>query len=425
MLTAINARPSSSFNGQMVATGILFLINPLLGLVLALLVVLNSPNDYSANRREILLFVVTAAAWISLVNITKTITGDQVVYTRMFLGVPENGLYGTVFDSWGGTGKEPFYSFITWVLYYLSGGSVRLFYFDLSFAMYILHFLAAYKVARKIDAPKYSLICGILVLTFFTQYFVMTLQLVRQMLAAGVVIYAIACKAEDGKNHWCWLVAAVLIHTSSAYLALLSLVPWFYSWLTTRRWAIVLACFVPVVVFSSAIGNALGGSTGVSALDYGLSMYGNETYSDGGFISLGIMAMVFVPLTLSVIVSLMSYRKAISSDNQEEIDVQRAILPISYMALFLMLFVLMFSKAPLIQYRFFYYSYSFIPLLIPLLIRKRPEAGFYCFVASAFFMVRFFVLHQSSAWDYAPTLDLFVQPITYYFTGDFSPYYFM
>ena len=95
------------------------------------------------------------------------------------------------------------------------------------------------------------------------------------------------------------------------------------------------------------------------------------------------------------------------------------------MCIMLILFVLAYTRAPLIQYRFFYYSYSFIPLMIPLLFSKQPEAGAYCFVASAFFIIRFFATLNGGAWDYAPVDNLFVQPITYYFTGDFSPYYFM
>ena len=59
----------------------------------------------------------------------------------------------------------------------------------------------------------------------------------------------------------------------------------------------MLACFVPVVVFSSAIGNALGGSTGVSALDYGISMYASDGYNDGlGNMSLSIILMVLFRL---------------------------------------------------------------------------------------------------------------------------------
>lgn len=396
-----------------------------------------SSDYYNYNRRNLLAFMIFTVAWISLINITKSINGDQGVYTRIFLKVPEKGFYSTVFEAWGGSGKEPLFSCITWSLYWLTNGSVRLYYFILSFTIYILHYLAAYKLFKKIDASKGALICGVLVLTFFTQYFVMTLHIIRQMLAAAVAIYAIVYRATEGKYNWWFLIAAPLIHTSAFFLVILSLIPWLYSWMNLKKIIIVLACFIPVIVFSTVIGSIFGESN-ISAISYAGQRLEEEGATDGGTIKLSIMLTVFIPLALSALFVIFRYwnnqRKLRYLEVEEEtenesdgIEIEesykedrKSILPIAYLAILTMIFVLSFSKTPIIQYRLFYYSYSFIPLLLPLLFKDRTWISkFYQFSISLFFVVRFFLTYNDSAWTYAPVQNILSSTIYYYWTGNF------
>lgn len=408
------------------------LVNPLIGFIFAVIHLIVASDDYEDNRSECVTFLLASAIWISLVNITKSISGDQYAYTNLFRMVPERGFYGTVFQAWDGSGKEPAYSFITWCLYWATGGNLRLFYFTLSMLIYLFIYSATYKLFKILKVSKGALICGVIVITFFTQYFVMTLQLIRQILAGGIVMYAIVYRAVTGKNNWALLIIAVLIHTSAAFLAGLSLVPWFYSRLTKKRALIVLACFIPFIVFNSAVGSILGDS-GISAIDYGLAMYSNTGYTDGSTgMNLGIMLLVFVPLSLAGVIILTRLKReeeengkcVYAEDDDNECDeevpsLQSPLYPIVYIYILLMIFVLSFTKSPLVQYRFFYYSYSFIPLLLPLIIVKPPLNKTYWSVASIFFMIRFFVMHNTSAWRYLSVSDMLSSTIYYYWTGYF------
>lgn len=399
---------------------IVFLINPTLGMLASFMILLSADNDYQYNRGEIVIFLIITAAWISLINITKAISGDQGVYTRIFLKVPEAGFDGTVINAWGGSGKEPVFSCLTWLLYWITLGNVRLYYFIISIFIYLLHFFATYKLFKKMDIPKGALICGVLILTFFTQYFVMTLQIIRQMLAGGIVIYALVYRAVEGKNNWILLLLAVLIHTSAAFIALLSIVPWFYEWMCIKRIAIVLGCFAPIILFNGIIGNLLGGSTGISAIDYGLTMYGNTGSTDmGTMMQLSIMLIIFMPLIIAGLKLLFEIKQSISNEESYEVEKETPILPIIYICFLLLIFVLSFTKSPLVQYRFFYYSYSFIPLILPLLFTKAPFDKIYWSVSSMFFVVRFFVSHNTSGWHYASLSDIFSSTIYFFWTGNF------
>lgn len=419
---------------------IIILINPFVGMLIALVLVLIAPDYWKENTSRVMTFILATAIWISLVNITKTVAHDQFAYASLFNHVPQKGFYSTVFESWG-DGKEPVYSFITWILYYLCGGSLRLFFFTISMMIYMFHFMATYKLFKKIDASKGALICGVLILTFFTQYFVMTVHIIRQMLAAAVAIYAIVYRATEGKYNWWLLIAAPLIHTSAFFLVILSLIPWLYSWMNIKKIAIVLACFIPVIIFSTTIGSMLGESE-ISAISYAGQRLGEEGATDGGGIKLSIMLTVFIPLGLSTLCVIWRNRvkkQAVEDDTEGYVvyDLEddtdehysgikdgNAILPIAYLAILTMIFVLSFSKTPIIQYRFFYYSYSFIPLLLPLLFKDRTKIStIFQFGISLFLIVRFFLTYNDSGFTYAPVLNLLAQPITYYFTGNFSPLY--
>lgn len=407
--------------------------NPLAGVGCSLLLYVKSNDKFGSDCK---IWLILTAIWISLINISKTISGDQIAYTYQFLNVPKEGFYNTVFKSWGGSGKEPLYNILVWALYWITGESVRLFYFFLSFVIYYLLFIGVYKTSRAMDAPKIGLVCGIIAITFFTQYFVMTMQLIRQILAGSILVYGIGSKIYDGKNHWLILLSAVLIHTSAFFLAILSIIPWFYSWMSLKKITITLSCFIPLILFNGPIGTALGGSTGISAIDYGLATYGNTGYNDGGgAMSITIMSMIFVPLTLISIVILLRYDKkdlhneydAITTDAESESgsisNQESKLLPLCYMFFLTMIFVLMFSKSPLVQYRFFYYSYIFIPFLLPYLFSKQNYMNWYCGFVMTFFIIRFFLTYDTSSWRYASFIDILIQPITFYFTGNFSRFY--
>ncbi|MCM1140044.1 MAG: EpsG family protein [Muribaculum sp.] len=400
---------------------VLLCINPLLGFALALLGAVTAPGEWKQNRVQLITFVVTAAVWISLVNITKQISSDQINYTNIFLNVPEKGLYGTLFETWENSSKEPVYSFITWVLYWLTGGSVRLFYFLLSFSIYSILFAAVYRIYRSTLQAKGAFICGILVIVFFTQYFVITVHLIRQVLAASVVMYAISYRATTGRNTWVILAVAVLIHTSALLLAGLSIVPWFYRRLSLFRASISVACFIPIIVFNSILVEKLGGS-GIEALNYSLERLSQEDNTDNEHISISLMLMIFVPLSI-VGIKLLWEAYMSRKEDYDKGSTQTPLLPIVYLFFLLMLFVLSFSKSNLIQYRFFYYSYTFVPILVPLLISRGYWAKPYWVMVSVFFIVRFFLIHNTSGMQYCDVQDLLWQPIIFYFTGVFDPLY--
>lgn len=352
-------------------------------------------------------FFICMALWLGAINATKVPASDQLAYLSIFNNVPEKGFYNTIFKVWGSFGKDPAYGLITYISYYLCWGNSHLFFCLLTFVMYIFHFIAVYKLFTKMNAGKGAIICGVLALAFFSQYFNLTVHLIRQMLAEAIIIYAIASKCTDGKNRWGYLIIGYLIHSSTGLLIVLSLIPILYKKLSFIQISLILICFMPIVLFNEQVGMFLGGMTsGIDSLSYSINRFTSNALDGSRNLPLSLMLTVLCPLCYIGI-------KKLFFDN----DIRDEIRPMIHIYFLLMLFVLSFYKNPLMQYRFFYYTYSFIPFLLPLLIKKtNTYANIFYIGLSCFFIIRFFVLYDKMVWQYASLLDVLLLPFPYLLT---------
>lgn len=391
----------------LVAFVALFTVNPICGILVTLVYIFYSQNDEACNFLYVVLSLFLAF-WLGTINLTKFPTGDLPGYIRMFERVPQYGFHRTVFESWGGSGKEPFYSFITYVGYYVCLGNASLFFFLQTAVMYLLLFVSTIRFMGKIGGTKAEVLCGILSIAFFTQYFVLTTHIIRQMLAMSIVVYAVVDRVIRGKHNWALLVVATLTHTSAILIAAFSLIPYIYRRMALRRALILASCFIPFVLFNTQIGALIGVDTasGSNAVEYAASRYASDA-SDGIVIPIGLMLLVYVPLLIASARVLWLLRNL----------AEHAAYPIVYIFLLQVAFVLSFSQNSLVQYRFFYFSYAFIPLILPLMFydRNREHARWYCAAVSLFFIVRFYLIHNTSGFHYAPMTELTLVPFPYYF----------
>jgi hypothetical protein len=390
----------------------LFCLSPVSAVLFSFLRLLSA---HSNDKWRYYTFFICLALWLGAINATKTVLSDPGNW-QIFKDVPTQGFYSTIFEAWGGTGKEPFYSSISYIGYYLCFGQLSIFICLLSAAMYLLHFIATYKLLTKLDAGKGAILCGVLALAFFTQYFTLTIHLVRQMLAAAIVIYAVTLKAIDGKNKWILLIMAFLTHTSSGLLVILSLIPALSKKMSFSKLTVALVCFIPVIIFNTQIGNIIKISS-FTAIDYGIGRFAGMTSDAERNLPMSLLFIVLLPL---MIISV----KKIFFEKKEQVQLYL----IYNLFLFLALFIFMFYKNPFIQYRFFYYGYSFIPLLLPMLVSKRNKLSpLYYTSVSLFFIVRFFILYDSMTWKYdgmiwkyVPLIDALFLPFPYLL---FNPYF--
>lgn len=382
---------------------LIFLLNPTAALLFSLYYALYS-SALKERRETIFIFFTMLSFWLASINITKIPASDQGAYIGLFVRTPNAGFIKTVFETLGGgSGKEFMYGLYTWVMHYLCLGSTVMFFFWTTVIIYMLQFVACYKVYEKMQASVGQLLCGILVFAFFTQYFTLTIHVLRQVLACSIVFYGISCRVCAQKRWWALMVCAFFVHSSAGLFMAMSFVPYIYHRLSGRRLVWVAGGFAAFVIISVGYTSVIQSMTGTGAtgVDYALTRLASKATDTKENLPLSLMLLVMVPLTIGVVNTLFREK-----DNEES-----SIYPICYMAIAVMIFVLAMHRNPLIQYRFFFYCYSFVPFLLPLIFSKESFYGkVFNWIVPIFFIVRFFMLHGQGAWKYASMFDIIISP---------------
>ena len=389
----------------------LFIINPTVGLIIATLFLIKS------RHKENLLhvFVVLLAIWISLVNLTKEPAGDQLSYLHYFRTAGELELMSWWKEMTAGSMKEPLFYLYTYFSYYLFLSQEKLFFFSLSFLNYIILFEIILCLNKHIGTSFVFAFSGIIVCTFFTQYFALTLHVVRQILGATIVVAAIILRGVDGRPRYLLLIVGVLIHTSLVFLAGLASISWFYKKL--EGWQILFCIIVLAgfVILFGVIGQLLLEHSSSSITSYAFSRMKDDASDGSGEVSMGPLVMVLIPMQFicfKLLIFDLPKAHYLYRNNHNFIS---PFYPITYIFLLLSFFILSMAKAPLIQYRFFMMVYTFMPFILPYLFYKTNILSkFYLTGISVLFFTRFLLIHNIGTFKYATLSEILCNTIFHY-----------
>ena len=389
----------------------LFIINPTVGLIIATLFLLKS------RHKENLLhvFVVLLAIWISLVNLTKEPAGDQLSYLHYFRTAGELKLMSWWKEMTAGSMKEPLFYLYTYFSYYLFFSQEKLFFFSLSFFNYIILFETIIYLNKHIGTGFIFAFSGIIVCTFFTQYFALTLHVVRQILGATIIVSTIILRGIDGKPRYLLLIVGILIHTSLVFLAGLASISWFYKKLDGWRIIVCITALAGFVILFGMIGQLLLQHSSSSITSYAFSRMKDDASDGSGEVSMGPLIMVLIPMQIICLKLLFHDLPKGHYLYRNNNDLISPFYPITYIFLLLSFFILSMSKAPLIQYRFFMMVYTFIPFVLPYLFYKTNILSkFYLIGISILFFIRFLLLHNMGTFKYATLSEILCNTIFHY-----------
>ncbi len=165
-----------------------------------------------------------------------------------------------------------------------------------SFIEYYILFISIYTILSHSGYGLKSVVFGVIISTFFTQFFVLSIHLLRQVMAFSIVFYAISRKAVDGKNHWLPLICAPLIHSTAALFSILSLLPWIFHRMNLRQWIyfilILMSLISSCIAIGSTLTNLLGEDNGSSYIFRRMS----DGYDDGGTMDIVKSLIIIIPL---------------------------------------------------------------------------------------------------------------------------------
>lgn len=374
---------------------IIYLLNPFVGIILSAFVCIKSEECPKELMYMLFVFI---ACWFGTINMTKIPLSDMVGYIKHFNVVPNKSFVENILHYDINGGREPLYALINYIGYYVSFGKAPLFIFFLTFSFYMLMFSSIYKIYNLSDCSSYMIIGAVFAFAFFPQVFGFTAHLIRQMLATAIVVYAIACRMETGKNNYFLLISAILIHTMTGLLVLLSVISILYKKLNSKKLILCIGLMLLMVIANSTISYLLKDSSS-SVVAYASSRFGSSGDKEGAD---NIMRFVF-PL-LFIFVFLRSF--IIIKKNESHI------WGIMNITMLLSVFILAFQSNALIQMRFALVLYSLVPILLPFIFYENMSLAYWGTIGGGLGMVVFFLMkYNNMGFEYAEVNQILSYPL--------------
>ena len=408
------AQSSEKINwGYIIGYFILFIIlPPFIGLPLMVSLVWKKKNPkYS----DYLLLMACIAIYLGAVNATKAPNGDQVNYYVAYTNVPGLGFLKSLIYIYGldylsdpnktaisGEFMNGIYNYFG---YYLTFGNYPLFAALYTFIEYMLIYLGLYKVCRKMNMPKYPIVCGVIILSFFYLFFQYTLHIQKQFFAQAIMMYVLGSYAEKGKmTNSLWVVAlcAIFTHASTGLFLPFLLYKPLWGRLTKTGLLLIGGMLFLFILLGPKMAENVASNSNVAA-GYGLKRLANSEGQDDGTGGLVMSQVLFIALPMFLIIFKQLWlKRKVMIDNT-----QAFILNITL--LLLLAVVSMYSK-PLAQYRYFMMLLAFMPFVYPFVSEKVKIRNRFLVLLSVIMVAWFYYQFELIVWSYAPEWQIIAYP---------------
>tara|TARA_B110001450_G_C17630651_1_gene485045 strand:+ start:221 stop:1447 length:1227 start_codon:yes stop_codon:yes gene_type:complete len=230
---------------------LVFLTNPLFGVVSfgVYLILSIKNNDLILKSTSFLV-----AFFIGCVNSTKVPENDLVWYLREYLKAGSMSFleYLANFGVFGNTvgilanGKEVVFAIFNYIAYQFLGNNEGLYVLFFSFVAYSFLNLAIYKFGRAIKIPNRFIVTAIFIMSFTPYIFTMSGILLRQFLAAALLMYILVNKLFYNKKSYLLIICMILIHSSAFLFVPFLFIPFFKKTLLNKK--TILYYFLIVLV---------------------------------------------------------------------------------------------------------------------------------------------------------------------------------
>lgn len=372
------------------------LIFPFLPFISVLLFTINIAASPRISKLTFYLFFALLSIYLGLINVTKVPESDLINYYEYFFSVKDFPFLTYIFL----VGKEPVFFIFNYIIYYLTNGSIDFYILITTIIAYTFFFSAILNFFQAIKASQKVVLFAIFFAAFFPQFFSISAHLVRQFMAASILFYALVQKIFYQKTVWPFLLLAVLTHsTSLLFMPLL----YFNTLRKKLNFKIVIMLMVLFYIIPILIGFAselLTKITGNNFLTYAFiratkqNLFGFQPIDPLQLVLMGIMVFI-----------LFIRQYGISKFNNNNSTM--GFFHFTNIFFIFCIFILVnFSRDDLAQ-RFSFYSYFFLPLILPLAFNLKSENSRYIRIVISILIIMFFIYRLAyGPWEYGPITQL-------------------
>lgn len=405
----------------LVAQMFLFMIlPPIIGLSMAIYTIWNKHNPSKTDYMRYFCYI---ALYLGAINATKHPGGDQINYYFAYMNVPDAGfiksliyIYGSSIGTEGmGISGEFMNGIYNYVGYYLTFGYYPLFICLFTFTMYMLIFMGLYSFAQTVKNTHRTIVCGVLIVSFFYLMFALNVQLQKQNFAEAIMLYVMGrytYEKQMKKKNWLLVAIAIFTHQSMAFFAPFLFWKKLQNKLDKETVLVLGLMIISMIMISPKF--VVDVNTGESnALTYGASRLAKaEKEDDGLFIGPIYMFFIGLPIFYILLRKLWFGRKTLSEEGVFMLNV----------SLFLVLSILGMSRMPLAQYRYFLMLPFFFPFVYPFFSDNIKRRNLFLGLMSCMMVGSFFLMFNTLVWNYASETAILLEPPVYLIFFDTWPF---
>lgn len=393
---------STTYNPPIAATtffALVFVLNPVM-CIIALFTYITIEKQY---QRMLLPFCLLGILFLCFLNIVKIPASDQIYYNQLYESAGNTSFFKYLFI-WG---KEPVFTFINRILYYVLQGSVTLYGFMLTLLSYSLLLFSVYRFCK---ANKYSY--EILYLTFFAMFFIpyiytQSLHAIRQFLANTLLIYILIEHIFYHRKIWITISLSIimcLIHSSSALFVPFLFITFLQNKISKKNiayYGIILGGLLTYKLLAASILPSLGNDT----LSYMAQRASQNVQEESATIPAYVIALEI--FTLLVIFYITQFKKVIFNNKK--------IAYFMHIILFLIVFILLNYNQKVLAIRYTFYLWLFYPFCIAFLFSYFKKKVIVCYCTGIFIFLYFlFYIEKMSIWIYKLPVPIYECSLFHY-----------
>lgn len=407
---------------QYLATQILLfmMLPPILGLPAIISYIWNKSN---ASKVDYMRYFCYIALYLGAINATKHPGGDQINYYFAYMNVPEAGfinsliyIYGSTIGTKGlGISGEFMNGIYNYIGYYLTLGYYPLFICIFTFVMYMSIFMGLYYFAQTVKNTHKTIVCGILIVSFFYLIFSLNIQLQKQNMAEAIMLYVLGRYTyEKNIKRKHWLIVAISVFTHQSMIFFIPFLIWkrLQKKLHKDTMLVLGIMIVSMIIIAPKLASNID-SGDSNAFTYGASRLAKaEEQNDGLFIGPIYMFFIGLPIFYILFRKMWFGRKTFSNEGVFMLNV----------SLFLVLSVLGMYRMPLMQYRYFLMLPFFFPFIYPFFSDNIKIRNCFLNVMSCVMVGSFFLMFSKLVWNYASEFAILLEPPLFLIFFDTWPF---
>lgn len=389
----------------------IFFVNPLLGLLSIYLLIATSSKHAIRVDTLVKFYCIAIAVFLGAVNTSKIPENDLAWYYIGFLDAGKYGFFDYITNfGINGQGRELAFPALNYLIYQLVGANTKIYILIFTAVYYGAINLSVYKLCKSLRIPPLIIATAVFLFSIAPNIFSLSAVILRQNLAAAIIIFVIVERFSCQRNHYLLMAMAVLTHASSLFFIALCFMPGIRQKVSLKTLPLFLVITAVILTYQYAAEVAAGFFSSNNVISYALTRASTGTNYELPPLDLTKIVfniVIFVSLYLTIYVVKPEYKE------------NKGVVAISNIVLMTLLFIISNLNYVELSVRFNSYFLSFFPIIVAVVLSGFNYRSVFPFLIGLhpLFVILFIYGLHISMWSYVAINEVAYWPLFFYFLG--------